>query len=274
MKAKGTFLPHYLLFWGFLFVLFSCSTRREALESPTTIAVRPQDYLRQFTETRVEPIAWQGSGSLGVEVSGFSIDVRTDISFFPGYGFFFSFRPMLFAEVARIYILPDEVIVIDRYNERYFRASYDYLSEQISFSLSYSMIESLFLGEAVRPYEKVAFAEEGAVELHPLGAPIYLYYRLNDLIRPHRAMTMPLFKGVYATIDYASYSDRLPGALPTDINIQVFRQGYKQVGLHYVSRSLRRDITAADRLRPEIPVQYRELREDEITRLLSSLFQD
>lgn len=274
MKIKGALLCSLLLFGSFLLMLSSCGTRQEVLEASATIAVRPKEYLRQFSETRVEPVPWQASGSLAIEIPSFSIDVRTDISFHPGYGFYFSFRPLLFAEVARIYILPEELVVIDRYNERYFRTSYDYLSQQLTFPLSYSILESLLLGEAVRPFEKIGFAEEGEVEVHPSDWPIYLHYRLNDLIRPHRAVTMPLYRGVHAVIDYASYASRTPGALPTDVKIQVFRQGHRQVALHYVSRSLHREVSAAERLRPNIPFEYREMRTDEVARLLRSLFQD
>lgn len=273
MKKSPFYRLGYCTLLSLLLTVVSCGTQKQAIEAPTTVAVHPQEYLRQFADARVESIPWQGSGTLGIEVPGFSIDVRTDVSFYPGHGFYCSFRPMLFAEVARLYLLPEEIVVIDRYNQRYFRTSYERLGEQLSFPLTYSMVEALLLGEAVRPFEQMLLAEEGEVEVHLSEAPIYLRYSLNDLIRPHRAITMPQFKGVYATMDYDMYADRTPGSLPTGLRLQLFRQGRKQLLLHYVSRSLRRETTAADRLRPEIPPQYREMREDEVKRLLDNLFQ-
>lgn len=271
MKLSHLFLQISLLV-GISAYAIGCASRPQTTNSTnTTVAVRPKEYMQQFANARAESIPWQASGTLSIATKGFSVDVRADISLFPERGLYMSLRPLPFVEVARIYLLPDQFILIDKYDERYFATSYEELNKELKFPISYSLIESLILGEAVRPFERMTFVEGGKIEVQPEQYPVAVRYTLNDLLRPHKAVTTPAYRGFYAEIDYNEYAHRMPGALPTNMKVQIFKMGSLEGSVRYINRSLKREVEAANKLVPYIPSGYRQLSAQEAVRMLRQL---
>ena len=58
-----------------------------------------------------------------------------------------SLRPVSFVEAARIYILPQEILLFDRIHSYKTSLSYGYLSDIIGFNITYTDVQDLLLGE-------------------------------------------------------------------------------------------------------------------------------
>lgn len=65
-----------------------------------------------------------------------------------------SLSPGLGVEVARIYICPDSISVLDKINRKYIKTDYQELSAKYQYTISYRMIESIILGNLLFPYSR------------------------------------------------------------------------------------------------------------------------
>lgn len=65
-----------------------------------------------------------------------------------------SLSPGLGIEVARVMITQDSIAVIDKFNKKYIHMSFESLSEKFDFNIDYHLVESVLLGNLIKPYKK------------------------------------------------------------------------------------------------------------------------
>ncbi len=236
------------------------------------IKTTPEEFLDNFSLAQSESTPWQSSGSLSLVSQDFAIDIRVDASIYPKNGIFLSLRPLPFFEIARIYILPENIIIIDKSNKQYFSSSYEEFNRISPIPLSYNLLESLILGQAPQNYEEMQLHSSGRIRVSLPNSPLQLTYQLNDLFRAKNIYTNPLEKGYAIYFQYATYSERSSYALPRSIKMTLSRKQNIVLQLDYNNRSLQRKASALQRLTPKIPSSYTELNAYYLERLLQNLF--
>ncbi|MDH5610637.1 MAG: DUF4292 domain-containing protein, partial [Cyclobacteriaceae bacterium] len=65
-----------------------------------------------------------------------------------------SLSPGLGIEVARIYINPDSVYFVDRINKTYMEKSFEQISRDFDFDITFHLVESVLLGNLTYPYKR------------------------------------------------------------------------------------------------------------------------
>ncbi len=273
MQERRRFIKQSIAFLiGLVFLLGSCGVRKQAGDNEQVmIAITPEELLDNFSNAHSESIPWQTTGTLSLQTQGYAVDLRADVSLYPQYGMFLSLRPLPFYEVARLYLLPEGITIVDMHNKQYFSSSYNELSEQVHFPISYNLIESLILGECPKEYEEMQLLKDGRVKVILPSETLSLIYKLNDLFRPNEVSTYPDVEGYYANAVFNTYSAQMSNALPTDIKLQIIKSGRVELQLHYFGRSPKRTTKAAEKLSPRIPHTYTRLEASTIQRLLQSL---
>lgn len=139
MKCRPLLLSLLLML-----TLLACGVKHQTSSYP------PPDgdqLITQFAQYRLPSGGFHLSGNISVDLEDTAFDSRVDLYIRPGEGMMLSFRPIPFVEVARAYLLADQVIIVNKTQGTYASASYYELSQKFNnIPLSYDLSEALLAG--------------------------------------------------------------------------------------------------------------------------------
>lgn len=263
-----------LSFLALVALLWGCGSRRPSVTS--NASTRQTQEAMAFSSARPIAAPWQVKANLTLEVEGSSISLDANASVVVGEGIYASLRPFVLFEIARVYLLPEEIVVIDKHNKTYLRASYQQLNaacqDQFPLPLSYPLLEGLLLGYLPQELEveKMVTPHQALVKL-PQNK-LSLLYTIGENMRPNALESSPVSGGVLKAT-YTHYTSHEKGLLPDRCSYRVLQDGASTLSLEIEGSSYRRSEQARDHLIVTIPSGYRQLTIKEALQLISSLFQ-
>lgn len=271
---KSLSIPSVLSLLALITLLWSCGSRR-----PSATPNAPTKQNREaeaFSLARPIAAPWQVKASLTLGAKGSTISLDANASVVVGEGIYASLRPFVLFEIARVYLLPEEIVIIDKHNKTYLRASYQQLNaacqDQFPLPLSYPLLEGLLLGYLPQDLEveKMVTPHQALVKL-PQNK-LSLLYTIGENMRPNTLESSPV-EGAVLKATYSHYTSHEKGILPDQCSYQVLQDGTNTFSLEIEGSSYRRSEQAHEQLIVAIPSGYRQLTVKEALQLISSLFQ-
>ncbi len=255
MKQMRSF---FFLFLGIL-IFSACSVRKQRTADEGAHVIMPK------SETFAMPIvaSWKISADLTALYQGSSMSLSADVSLVVGQGIYASLRPFVLYELARVYLLPNEVVVIDKHNGAYVRVTYEQLNaslrHKLPIRLSYAMLEGLLLGYVPQDLqmEKGSSAQQYVATL-PQSA-IQLNYMMGNNLRPTQLESAPAHEGYVLRASYGQYTTPEEGAFPRSSSYQLFSGGKKEFSIEVQGRSYARSERVRQQLEVVIPSRYKAI---------------
>ncbi len=212
MKLMRSF---FFLFLGIL-IFSACSVRKQRTADEGAHVIMPK------SETFAMPIvaSWKISADLTALYQGSSMSLSADVSLVVGQGIYASLRPFILYELARVYLLPNEVVVIDKHNGAYVREQY------------------------------VATLPQSAIQLN---------YMMGNNLRPTQLESAPAHEGYVLRASYGQYTTPEEGAFPRSSSYQLFSGGKKEFSIEVQGRSYARSERACQQLEVVIPSRYKAI---------------
>lgn len=184
-------------------------------------------------------------------------------------------------EVGRMEFTPGDVLIIDRFNKQYVRASYDDISFLKKNGLDFSTVQALFWNELFLPGEKISktslhrftLTKDGQHTLLSLNDAPQLGYQFQTLTESARLNATTVKDKQHpqrGTLQwtYADFKDFKGQAFPTSMSIRIERLG-KNAG--FTIRLSRLDNDSNWQTRTSVSGKYKEQRADDILQKLLSL---
>lgn len=145
-------------FWYYLSVCLivtavcSCSSTRKVGREPIIGGLRGTDYTERIISQspRWENLTAKAAINLHLSEKG-ETKVNATLRIRRGEVIRLSVAPLLGIEVARMDITPENILLIDRLNKRYVRASFKEISRLANAELNFNILQSLFLNELFLP---------------------------------------------------------------------------------------------------------------------------
>lgn len=247
-----------------LWVVVLCSACGVRLKKGFPSVVLPSP-IEQFVRQRPPVAPWKLSQTLSIPNS-LSASLQTVV--LPGQGICISVRTFVVYEVARLYFLPQEVWLFDKYNKGYYQASYaevnSLLVHRIPWALSYSLLEALLLGYFPEEanIEKV-FPDMQIEALIPMAQSPLHYTIAPDTV--NLQVTLP--SGAHWGIRYTHYSSIEEGHLPRWVQMRWGSSQSATIETHRILSS--QDVM--QQLTPKVPQHYTRLYSHDLLNLLQSL---
>lgn len=153
-------------------VLFGCGTSRKTSRNVMIGDLSGTEYMEQV-------IAWSPSrtnltakSALTLNTgSGSPLKVTANLRIRRNEVIRLTVAPLLGIEVARIDITPDNVLIIDRMNKRYVRASFSDISSLFNTQVDFNVLQSLFLNEIFLPGKNsLTVTDASGFEISSLGS--------------------------------------------------------------------------------------------------------
>lgn len=272
---KPTALLHAILSLATLIALLSACGTRRSTTSQNNSTIQSEEAIA-FAEARPIAAPWQIKADLSLGAEGSSISLSADVALVVGQGIYASLRPFVLYEVARVYLLPQEVVIIDKHNKTYLRASYQQLNAtlhpQFPLTLSYPLLEGLLLGYLPQGLEvdKMTAPHQAQVQLPEVK--LSLLYTIGSNMRPS-VLESSSVNGTIVRANYSHYTTHEKGILPDRCSYRVLQSGASKFTLEIEGNSYTRSERAYERISIAIPSGYRQLSIKEALQLLTPLFQ-
>ena len=109
---KSLSIPSVLSLLALVLLLWGCGSRRPSV-TPNSSSRQNREAMA-FSSARPIAAPWQVKANLTLEVEGSSISLDANASVVVGEGIYASLRPFVLFEIARVYLLPEEIVVIDK----------------------------------------------------------------------------------------------------------------------------------------------------------------
>lgn len=142
----------YVLLLVVTFLAASCSSSRHAAKMPMVGGLSGTAYIEKVIDAAPDWNSLSGKTSLelGLGSKG-STRVNATMKIQRGEVIQFSVAPVLGIEVARLELTPQGLLLVDRMNKRFVRASFREVSELLHIDVNFNMLQSLFLNELFVP---------------------------------------------------------------------------------------------------------------------------
>ncbi len=126
----------------------SCSSSKQASKAPMVGNLTGTEYLEKFLTSAPQwsSLSSKASFDLGLGGKG-NMHVSGTFRIRRGEVVQFSIAPVLGIEVARMELTPKGMLLVDRINKRYVRASFKEVSELLHMDVNFHILQSLFLNE-------------------------------------------------------------------------------------------------------------------------------
>lgn len=151
----------YILLITVVAFMASCSTSRRASKMPMVGGLRGTDYVEKVITSTPQWDNLSGKTSLellmgkkGKTKVNASLRIRRDEAIQ------LSVTPVLGIEVARLELTPQGLLLVDRMNKRFVRASFTEVSQLLHVDLNFHILQSLFLNELFLPGKKTLGIED------------------------------------------------------------------------------------------------------------------
>ena len=163
---------HYILIAAVVAFMASCSSSKRASKMPMVGNLTGTEYVEKVITSAPDWTSFSGKTSLELDLGkkekmhvGASLRIRR------GEVIQLSVTPVLGIEVARLELTPQGMLLVDRMNKRFVRASFAEVSQLLHVELDFHILQSLFLNELFLP-GKVSLGTEdvAAFELTTLGS--------------------------------------------------------------------------------------------------------
>ena len=143
---------YYILWIGMVALMASCSTSRNASKMPMVGGLSGSDYVEKVitSASHWENLSGKTSLELLMGKKG-KTKVNASLRIRRGEVIQLSITPILGIEVARLELTPQGLLLVDRMNKRFVRASFTEVSQLLHVDLNFHILQSLFLNELFLP---------------------------------------------------------------------------------------------------------------------------
>ena len=152
---------NYLLLVGLMAFMASCSSTKNASKMPMVGGLTGVEYVEKVISNTPD---WQSlSGKTSLELALGKKErtrVNATLRIRRGEVIQLSVTPVLGIEMARLELTPEGMLLVDRLNKRFVRASFAEVSDLLHVDLNFHILQSLFLNELFLPNKTTLGAED------------------------------------------------------------------------------------------------------------------
>lgn len=144
MKAKK-----YILIFASLMVLMACHTKKAVVQKPieqpnTPIANSTEEIIRSLEKNQPDfKTANISKMAIDINIKERQYSVGGACQMVTDSAIHFSVMPVLGIEMFKLELSPKEFILIDKFNKKYYKSSYDFFKSSFGINLNYFDIQSL-----------------------------------------------------------------------------------------------------------------------------------
>lgn len=145
-------LCYYTILMAVILLTASCSSSKRATKMPMVGNMSGVEYMEKVIGKTPEwnSLSAKASFNLGMGKKG-DTHVNGTLRIRRGEVIQLSISPVLGIEVARLEVSPEGLLIVDRFNKRFVRASFGQVSELLHVNLNFHILQSLFLNELFLP---------------------------------------------------------------------------------------------------------------------------
>jgi len=146
-----------------------------------------------------------------------------------------SITPGLGVEAARLMVLTDSVIFIDRINKKYFASNFEKLKEKYEFQFDFNMLESILLGNIIFPYdkEKLVQKREGTSYIQNKDSVVYDNFIGKQSKKLERISITDIETNTTISVNYSDFKFLEEEVFPFSIStlLEYYSKGEKKTKL-------------------------------------------
>lgn len=138
---------HLGLFFLLIVLLSSCRRQKETLviSGPAT----PNFITRNMEENMLDYQWFAAKVSTDSEMNGEKMSFKTNLRMRKDSIIWMSISPALGIEVARMVVTPDSVKFIDKWNDKYYLGTHEFIEQRINVDLDFGMLQDLAVGNPI-----------------------------------------------------------------------------------------------------------------------------
>ncbi|NNK80982.1 MAG: DUF4292 domain-containing protein [Flavobacteriales bacterium] len=148
MTAKRlNIFKHLGLFLSLIVLLGGCRKQREAviISGPAT-----PNFITRNMEANMLQYDWiTAKVSTEADMNGEKMSFKTNLRMRKDSIIWMSISPALGIEVARMIVTPDSVKFIDKWNDKYYLGTHDFIEERINVDLDFQFLQDLAVGNPI-----------------------------------------------------------------------------------------------------------------------------
>jgi hypothetical protein len=143
--------PHILRHLGLLIILTlllsGCRRQKEALviSGPAT----PNFIMRNMEENMLDYQWFSAKVSTESDINGDKMNFKTNLRMRKDSIIWMSISPALGIEVARMIVTPDSVKFIDKWNDKYYLGTHEFIEDKVNIELDFGMLQDLAIGNPI-----------------------------------------------------------------------------------------------------------------------------
>ena len=232
---------YYILLAALVAFMASCSSSRKASKMPMVGNLTGVEYVEKVITAVPDWTSLSGKTSLELNLGGKEkTRVNASLRIRRGEAIQLLVTPVLGIEVARLELTPQGLLLVDRMNKRFVRASFTEVSRILHVELDFHSLQALFLNELFLPGKRglslddvasfVLTMEGSRAKLQPKKNKRVIYQFFTSTQNGSLEKTIVGLKGTPYALDW-NYGDftNLEGRLfprKTSINVRGTSKGY------------------------------------------------
>lgn len=271
----------YIQLFALIVIMASCSSTKRASKMPMVGNLSGTEYVEKVISSVPDWNSLSGKTSLELNLGKKErTRVNASLRIHRGDVIQLSVTPVLGIEVARLELTQQGLLLVDRMNKRFVRASFAEVSRLLHVNLDFHILQSLFLNELFLPGKDALEADDvasfmltmegGQAKLQPKKMKRVDYQFFTSTQNGSLEKTIVALKGTRYALDW-KYSDftNLEGRLfPRRTNISL-RGTTDEYGLNL--KMSRLSVDGKWNGRTQLSSKYREISLEEILKVLLKL---
>lgn len=170
-----------------LFFVLSCKSRQKVVVIPD-VKDRTEEAVSTFELSNLSFHTFSGRAKVKVELNKTSHDLTANVRLEKDRSIWISVTALLGIEVARIFITPDSVLILDRLHGEFIKKPFTYIYNYTNEGISFATLQDVLIGNVsptlLRTSDLQVAQSEDDTQLIGVKEGLIFHYGLNADMRP------------------------------------------------------------------------------------------